>query len=81
MITKRQSDDTAWFQFKRGTITASKPHEIKTKMEKFVKGGGGGGYVNMWRLCLKISGLTTSNPNIPGLKHGRDMEQHASNAF
>ena len=45
MITKGQSDNTAWFQFSKGTITTSKSHEIKTKMEKFVKGGSG--YVNI----------------------------------
>ena len=45
MITKGQSDNTAWFQFSKGTITASKSHEIKTKMEKIVKAGSG--YVNI----------------------------------
>ena len=79
MITKRQSDNTAWFQFRKGTVTASKSHEIKAKMEKFVKVGIG--YVNMWNLCQKISGLTSINPNIPTLKYGRDMEQHAFNVF
>ena len=74
-ITKGQSDNTAWFQFRKGTITASKSHEIKTKMEKFIKGGGG--YINMWSLSQKISGLTLTSPNIPALKYGRDMEQHA----
>ena len=79
MITKGQSDNTAWFQFRKGTITASKLHEIKTKMEKFVKGGSG--YVNMSSLCQKLSSLISINPDIPALKYGRDMEQHASNAF
>ena len=79
MITKRQSDNTAWFQFRKGTVTASKSHEIKAKMEKFVKVGIG--YVNMWNLCQKISGLTSINPNIPTLKYGRDMEQHSFNVF
>ena len=69
MITKGQSDNTAWFQFKKGTITASKSHKIKTKMEKFVKGGSG--YMNMSSLCQKISGLTSINPNIPALKFGQ----------
>ena len=55
MITKGQSDNTDWFHFRKGTITASKSHEIKTKMEKFVNGGSG--YVNMWSLCQKISGF------------------------
>ena len=35
----------------------------------------------MWSLCWKTSGLTSINPNITALKYGRDMEQHASNAF
>ena len=79
MIRKRQSDNTAWFKFRKGTIIASKSHDIKTKMEKFIKGGSG--YVNMWSLCQKMSGLTSINPNIPALNYGRDMEQHALNAF
>ena len=54
-------------------------HEIKTKMEKFVKGGGG--YVNMWISRQEISGITSIKPNIDAFKYGRDMEQHASNAF
>ena len=33
MITKEQSDNTAWFQFRKGTVTASNSHEIKTKKE------------------------------------------------
>ena len=43
-ITKGQSDNTAWFQFRKGTITASTSYEIKTTMEKLIKGGG---YVNI----------------------------------
>ena len=62
MITKGKSDNTAWFQFRKGTITVSKSYEIKTKVEKFVKEGNG--YVKMWSLCQKISGLTSINPNI-----------------
>ena len=57
MIRKRQSDNTAWFKFRKGTIIASKLHDIKTKMEKFIKGGSG--YVDMWSLCQKMSGLTS----------------------
>ena len=79
MITKGQSDNIAWFQFRKGTITTSKSHEMKTKTEKFDKGEGG--YVNIWSLCQKISRLTSINSNISALKCGRDMVQHASNAF
>ena len=38
IITKGQSDITAWFHFRKGTMTSSKPDEIKTKMEISVKG-------------------------------------------
>ena len=75
MIVKGQSDYTAWFRFRKGTITASKSHELKTKMEKFDKGGG---YVKMWSLCQKTSGLTNITS---ALKYVRNMEQQASNAF
>ena len=79
MIMKGQSDNTAWFQLRKGTITASKSYEIETNMGRFVEGESG--YVNMWSSCQKISGLISINPNIPGLTYGRDMEQHAFNAF
>ena len=47
--------------------------------KKTVKGGGD--FVNIWNLCQKMCGLTSINPNILALKHERDIEQHASNAF
>ena len=37
MVMKGRSGNTAWFQLRKGTNTASKSHEIKTKMEKFIK--------------------------------------------
>ena len=46
---------------------------------KVIKGTGG--YVNLWALNQKISGLTFVNPNIPSLKYGRDMEPEAINTF
>ena len=30
-----------WFSFRKGTITASKPHEVMTNKKKVVSGGGG----------------------------------------
>ena len=80
MITKGQSDNnTALLEFRIETVTASKSHEITKMKKKTVKGGGG--FVNIWNLCQKICGLTSINPNILVLKHGRDIEQHVSNAF
>ena len=42
VITRKQSESPTWFQFRKGTITASKSYEVKTKMEKLIKCGGGG---------------------------------------
>ena len=58
-------------------ITAPKAHEVFKKMKKIIKGTGG--YVNLWALTLKISGLTFVNQNIQPLKYGRDMEPQAIN--
>ena len=75
-MTRGQNQNTIWYQFRKGVITASKSHEVKTKMEKIVKGGGG--YVSIWDLVQKISGHIFTNPNIPALKCGREMEPHAA---
>ena len=60
-------------------ITASKAHEVITKMKKVRKGGGG--VVNIWSLKEKISVMTFVIPNIPSLKYRRDMEIEAVNTF
>lgn len=75
--THGQNTNTAWYSFRKGVITASKGHEVKTKMAKVSKGTGG--YVNMWNLFQKLSGYTFINPNIPALKYGQEMEMHAAN--
>lgn len=77
--TRKQSKNPAWFHFRKGVVTASKSHEVKTKMEKIDKGRGGN--INMWSLIQKISGFTFTNPNIPALKYGREMEAYAANKF
>ena len=35
--THGQSENSSWYQFRKGVITASKSHEVKTKMEKVVE--------------------------------------------
>ena len=76
-ITRGQSNNEAWYTFRKGVITGSKGHDVKTKMSKVSKGSGG--YVNMWNIFQKLSGYTYTNPNIPALKYGREMEAHAVN--
>ena len=74
-----QSENEQWFAYHKCLITASKAHEVVTKMIKVEKGDGG--TVNMWSLNKKISGLVFVQQNIPLLKYGRDMEIEAENSF
>ena len=77
--TRGQDNNTLWFEFRKVVITASKCHDILTKMTKVLKGGGG--CIDMYSVNQKVTGLTYTNPNIPALKYGRDMEDEAANDF
>ena len=79
-FTRGQSSNESWFVYRKGVISGSKGHNVKTKMEKLKKGGGCGN-VNLWQVFQKISGLVFVNPNIPALKYGRSMETNAANEF
>ena len=39
--TRGQNTNELWFTCRKGVITGSKGHEVKTKMSKVKKGGGG----------------------------------------
>ena len=78
ILTRGQCSNESWYSFRKGVITASKAHKVKTKMEMFSKGGSCG---NFWQLFQKISGLMFVSPNIPALKYGRSMEVNAVNVF
>ena len=43
-----QSENENWFEYRKCLITASKAHEVVTKMTKVEKGGGG--IISMWSL-------------------------------
>ena len=47
---------------RKGVITASKAHEVITKMKNVRKEDGG--VVNIWSLKEKFSGMTFVNPNL-----------------
>ena len=68
-----------WYLCQEGVITASKAHEVITKMKKVRKGGGG--VVNIWSLKENISGMAFVNLNIPALKYGKGMETEAVNTL
>ena len=54
MATRGQSD----ISFRKGIITASKSHEVMTKMKKVINGGGG--IVNLWSSFQKVSEFLVS---------------------
>ena len=75
-FTIAQSENEHWFEYRKCLVTASKSHEVVTKMTKVEKGGGG--TVNMWSWNQKISGLVFVKPNIAALKYGTDRETEAA---
>ena len=54
-ISRGQFDNSLWFLF-IGFITASKSHEVMTKMKKVVSGGGG--VVNLWSSFQNVSQIS-----------------------
>ena len=79
VCTRGQCSNEQWYLCRKGVITASKTHEVITKMKKVRKGGWGA--VNIWSLKEKIAGMTFVNPNISVLKYGGDMEIEAVSSF
>ena len=73
ILTRGQAANKCWHTFRKGVVTASKGHDIKTKMEK-IKSQGDLTKVNLWNIFQQISGLTFVNPNIPALKYCREKE-------
>ena len=74
-----QSENEHWLEYRKCLITASKAHEVVTKMTEVEKVGDGA--INMWFPKQKISGLVFVEPNIPALEYSRDMEVEAANTF
>ena len=78
-MTQDQSDCDMWFYFRKGVVTASKFHNVLTKMAKISKGGGV--YVDIFQLNQSASGLKYVPKDLPALKYGRDMEKEAAITF
>lgn len=77
VLTRGQSNNEAWYECRKGVFTASKAHDILTRMRKFKHDN----TLNLWNLFQIISGMVFVNPNIPALKYGRDMESFALEKF
>ena len=78
-ITRGQSENSLWYDYRKAVISASKVHEVKTKMKKAKTGAGG--YINMFTLIQKISGNIFTSPDIPDLVYGRNMEPLSAEKF
>ena len=59
-----QSENEHCIEYRKSLITASKAHEVITKMTK-IERGGGGGTIKMRSLSQKTSELGFVKPNIP----------------
>ena len=77
--TRGQAENDEWFRHRKCVITASIGHDGLNKMKKVKKLAGG--YINMYSLNEKIAGRTFTNPDIPALEYGRDMEPEALQHF
>ena len=79
LLTRGQSNNKLWYNYRKGVITASKAHSVLTKMNKILKPPGG--CVDVWPLCQNISALSFTNSDLPALTYGRTMEMEAANEF
>ena len=75
LLTRGQSNNELWYNYRKGVIRASKGHSVLTKMNKILKPTGG--CVDMWSLSQKISGLSFTNPDLPALKYGQTMKMNS----
>ncbi|CAC5363191.1 unnamed protein product [Mytilus coruscus] len=72
--TRGQSENTEWFNQRKGRITCSRMHSVFTKSETLKKNNA----VNTESLIL---GYKEKNSNIPALKYGRIMEPVARRKY
>eukprot|EP00112_Aurelia_sp_Birch-Aquarium-sp1_P024468 Seg7760.2 transcript_id=Seg7760.2/GoldUCD/mRNA.D3Y31 product="hypothetical protein" protein_id=Seg7760.2/GoldUCD/D3Y31 len=78
-LTKGQAENGQWYRFRKHVITASKAHDVKTRMETAQRKGME--KTDFQAVCEKVSGCSKLNPNIPALKFGRAMEGEAISIF
>ena len=79
-ITRGQSDNLLWFSYRKHTITASKAHDVMIRFITVKKSGllHVDGFNSIF---AKISGEAKVNPELPGLRYGRAMEDEAVSCF
>ena len=77
--TRGQSENPLWFSVRKHMITASKAHDVKTRMETLHKGCGK--RIDFSSIFSKISGEKGINSDLPALQYGRAMENEAATSF
>ena len=76
--TRGQSDNSFWFMLRKHVITASKVHDVKTRMSTYQRKGAD---TDLTSVFDKVAGEKPINPEIAALKYGRAMEEEAVQAF
>ncbi len=77
--TRGQNENPLWFSVRRHAITASKAHEIKTRMTTASRLGVGN--TSFENIFSKMAGNKGPCADLPALKFGRSMEAEAVESF
>ncbi len=77
--TRGQSDSPDWYMFRKHVITASKAHNVKTKMVTLRRNGID--KVNLNPILQSVAGDQKLNEDLAPLRYGRAMESEAVEAF
>ena len=77
--TLGQSENPDWFSYRRHVITASKGHDVKTRLATLKRLSGE--KIDLEPLFAKIAGTSHVPSELPALKYGRSMEGDAANCF
>ena len=76
--TRGQSDNPFWFSARKHCITASKAHDVVTRMNTYQKKDG---EADLTSIMEKVFGKPVLNMEIPALKYGREKETEAVATF
>ena len=76
--TRGQSDNAFWFSARKHCITASKAHDVMSRMVTYKRNFE---EIDSISVMDKVSGKTHLNMDLPAIKYGRAMEAEAVAAF
>lgn len=76
-LTRGQSNNDEWFQHRKGRITGSVIHSVLTRSRRLLAGELDIDNTSLLKRLL----YTATNPDIPALKYGREMEDEARDRY